>query len=228
MVKKARSKELSFSEDYIWMSYRYCIGRHTIAAYMHAATIACDAYGKFPDERMQFNSEDINNEIHQHLHCGNFIDMGWYGNIPKNRFRPLDVVYSILEKEKIDTLEQFREIKSIEIDWNRDNQDFDYVINKKPHNDYGRSISDLGDLEIWQQLANLFDLKSHKWCKLIDGSIVEYYECWKHKMVAEGDKTKIKFQNYKIPVDRYRNLLTLIYIPEENIVEDNININERD
>lgn len=227
MVKKARSKELPFSEDYLFMSWRYCIGRHTIAAYAHAETIAQDAYGKLSDERMQFNSEDINNEIHYHLHCGKFIDMGWYGNIPKNRFRPLDVVYSILDKENIDTLEQFREIKSIEIDWNRENQDFDYVINKKPHNDYSRSISDLGDLEIWQQLANLFDLKSHKWCKLIDGSIVEYYECWKHNMVVEGEETKIKFQKYKVPVDRYRNLKTLIYIPEENIVEDNININER-
>lgn len=222
MVKKARSKELCFCEDYLWMSWRYCIGRHTIASHMHASTIASDAYEKLSDERMQFNSEDINCEIHHCLRCGNFIDMGWYGNIPKNRFRPLDVVYSILDKENIDTLEQIREIKTIEIDWNRDNQDFDYVINKKIHNDYGRSISDLGDLEIWQQLANLFDLKSHKWCKLIDDSIVEYYECWKHKMVVEGEETKIKFQKYKVPVDRYRNLLTLTYIPEENIKEDNV------
>jgi hypothetical protein len=41
-------------------------------------------------------------------------------------------------------------------------------------------------------------------------------------MVVEGEETKIKFKKYKVPVDRYRNLLTLTYIPEENIKEDNI------
>ena len=30
----------SHFEDFIWMSYRYCIGRKTIAANMHADTIA--------------------------------------------------------------------------------------------------------------------------------------------------------------------------------------------
>lgn len=45
-------KTLDFSEDYVWMSYRYCIGRHTIAAHYHATTIAQDVYGRLTDGRM--------------------------------------------------------------------------------------------------------------------------------------------------------------------------------
>lgn len=219
MAKKARSKELPFNEDYIWMSYRYCIGRHTIAAHMHASTIAQDAYGRLSVERTQFNSNDINCEIHHILSCGNFIDFGWYGNIPETHFKPLDVVYSILDKENIDTLEKIQEIKTFEIEWNREKQDYDYYIIRKVHNDRNRSLSDLQELEIWQQLANLFDLKGHKWCKLINDDICEYYECWKSGRTVDG---KLCFKKYKIPVDRYYNLSVLTYIPEENIKEDNI------
>lgn len=49
-------------EDLIWMSYRYCIGRKTIAASMHVATIA-DIIFKNPDllskDRKEFMAQDI-------------------------------------------------------------------------------------------------------------------------------------------------------------------------
>ena len=55
MKKKEAKKELPFSEDYLFMSWRYCIGRHTIAAHCHASTIAQDAYGKLK-QRKEVNS----------------------------------------------------------------------------------------------------------------------------------------------------------------------------
>lgn len=226
MKKVENKKELPFSEDYLFMSWRYCIGRHTIAAHMHASTIAQDAYGKLSKERSQFNSEDINNEIHSNLHVYNFVNMSWYGNIPKSHFKPLDVVYSILDKESIDSVEKMRKIKEIYIDWNRSKNDFDYSIYYFTENDkdkdLGRSLWDIVDLEVWQQLANLFDLNGHKWCKLIDGSLCEYYECWKYYNKEDGT---FGFRKRKHPVDRYYNFNT--YIPEENIKEDNIKPNDK-
>lgn len=217
-----KKKELQFSEDYVWMSYRYCIGRHTIASHMHAGTIANDVYGKISDERMQFISEDICREIYDILHYGNFIDMGWYGNIPKTHFKPIDVVYSIFSKEDINTLEKVRQIKSIAINWNNEKNDFDYSIyyfNKDDKNkDYGRSMMDIEDLEVWQRLANLFDKSCHKKCELIDGSIVEYYEYWRKTYNTEG-KT---YEKVKTPIDRYHNFSVCSYIPEENILNDNV------
>lgn len=217
---------MNINEDYIWMSYRYCIGRHTIAAHHHATTIAQDAYGKLSDERMQFNSEDICSCIYDNLHFKGFIDFGWYGNIPKNKFKPLDVVYSIFNKEGIDCDEKVRKIKTIVIDWNKEKNDFDYSIyyfNENDKNkDYGRSMHDIQDLEVWQKLANLFDRASHKYCRLTNDSICEYYECmaWTYY-----DDKKWMFKKYKCPVDKL-NIGILTYIPEENIKEDNIESNK--
>lgn len=214
-----------YEEDCVFMSYRYCIGRHTIASHCHAEDIARNAYGRMTSERTQFMSEDINNEIHSQLHYGNFVDMGWYGNIPKTHFKPLDVLYSILNKESINSLEKFRQIKSIAIDWNREKNDFDYSIyyfNENDKNkDLGRSLWDITDLEVWQQLANLFDLNSHKLAKVkVDGEekIVCYYECWH----AINNQSIITYEKRKHSIDSPFNWS----INEECIVEDDINPNE--
>lgn len=208
-----------YEEDCVWMSYRYCIGRHTIASHSHAGDIAENAYGRMTPERTQFMSEDINNEIHTNLHFGKLVDMGWYGNIPKTHFKPLDVLYSILDKENIDTAEKVREIKSIRIEWDRDKQDFDYSIYYFNENDKDRDLSrslwDITDLEVWQQLANLFDLNSHKFCKLSDGTICEYYECW-HMNTNQGVLT---YEKRKHSVNSPFNWS----INEDCIIEDNIN-----
>lgn len=217
-----KKKQLQFTEDYIWMSYRYCIGRHTIAAHCHAAQIAQDAYGKMSEERMCFCSEDINSCIYDCLHYKDFIDFGWYGNIPKKHFKPLDIVYSIFDKEGIDCDEKVRKIKTITIDWDKEKEDFDYSIyyfnDNDKNKDYGRSMHDIRDLEIWQKLANLFNKQCHKFCRLIDDTICEYYECWQWNYTE--DKKWI-FKKYKCPVDRI-NLSVLTFIPEENIKKDNL------
>lgn len=218
--QKNNQKMLSrYEEDCVFMSYRYCIGRHSIATHMHATDIALNAYGRMTPERTQFMSEDINNEIHTNLHFGNLVDMGWYGNIPKTHFKPLDVLYSILDKESIDTAEKMREIKSIRIEWNREKQDFDYSIYYFNENDKDRDLSrslwDITDLEVWQQLANLFDLNSHKFCKLSDGTICEYYECW-HMNTNQGVFT---YKKRKHSVGSPFNWS----INEDYIIEDNIN-----
>ena len=52
-----------YEEDCMWMSYRYCIGRHTIAAHMHAKDIWKNCKGRMTDERALFTAFDINREI---------------------------------------------------------------------------------------------------------------------------------------------------------------------
>lgn len=225
--KKTKNVKMltQYEEDCVWMSYRYCIGRHTIASHCHAEDIARNAYGRMTPERTQFISDDINNEIHSQLHYGNFVDMGWYGNIPKTHFKPLDVLYSILNKESINSLEKFRQIKSIAIDWNREKQDYDYSIyyfqDNDKNKDLGRSLWDITDLEVWQQLANLFDLNSHKLAKVkVDGEekIVCYYECWH----AINNQSIITYEKRKHSIDSPFNWS----INEECIVEDDINPNK--
>lgn len=221
--RKVEMKYLTqYEEDCVYMSYRYCIGRHTIASQYHAENIAKNAYGRMTPERTRFMSEDINNEIYSQLNWGNFINMGWYGDIPKSHFKPLDVLYFILDKESINTIEKIAEIKEIRIVWNRDKNDFDYSIYYFHDNDkdkaWGRSFWDITDLEVWQQLANLFDLNSYNLAKVRVGDgeqVTCYYECW-HAVVNQG---KITYQKRKHDINSPFNWA----INEECIVEDNIN-----
>ena len=67
-MKKKEQMLSEYEIDNIWMSYRYCIGRHTIAAHCHAGDIANNAYGRMTKERMQFMAKDINQEIYDCLH----------------------------------------------------------------------------------------------------------------------------------------------------------------
>ena len=60
-----------YEEDSMWMSYRYCIGRHTIASHMRAGDIGTHCYGRMTRERSIFTAYDINREIEQRMQFGN-------------------------------------------------------------------------------------------------------------------------------------------------------------
>lgn len=67
---RANTKLDSYEEDSMWMSYRYCIGKHTIAAHMRANVIASHCYGRMSGERSVFTAYDINREIERCLQFG--------------------------------------------------------------------------------------------------------------------------------------------------------------
>lgn len=67
---RANTKLDSYEEDSMWMSYRYCIGRHTIASHMRANDIALQCYGRMSEERSIFTAYDINREIERCLQFG--------------------------------------------------------------------------------------------------------------------------------------------------------------
>lgn len=77
-----REKKINISamalEDFIWMSYRYCIGRRTGAAAMHTDNIA-KLIGDNPDifskERLEFNAVDIRRQINQVCTYGDSIEV---------------------------------------------------------------------------------------------------------------------------------------------------------
>lgn len=67
---RANTKLDSYDEDSMWMSYRYCIGRHTIASHMRANDIASHCYGRMSEEHSIFTAYDINREIEMCLQFG--------------------------------------------------------------------------------------------------------------------------------------------------------------
>jgi len=59
-----------YEVDCMWMSYRYCIGRHTIASHMHAGDIWANCKNRMSKERQLFNAFDINREVERCMQFG--------------------------------------------------------------------------------------------------------------------------------------------------------------
>lgn len=217
MKTKEQQMLSEYEIDNIWMSYRYCIGRHTIASHCHAGDIANNAYGRMAKERMQFMSKDINQEIYSKLHVHDWFDVDNIWNL--NDFRPLDVFYQCLNDIGIKNVDKLKKIRNIDCWFDKEGKlnTRVYYYHDKDKFNY-KSFMDVEGLEVWQRLANLFDVDNHKWCRCSGGKIIEYYEYWTHYRTENG----LEFRKIKCPIEGYHNFSVTKWIDEQFIEEDNI------
>lgn len=105
-----------YEEDCMWMSYRYCIGRHTIASHMHANDIWRNCRGRMSKERELFTAYDINREIED---CMRFCSgPNWrFPNTPLNViYKPaIDLFCEFMEEYNINSIEEFLKYRDINI-----------------------------------------------------------------------------------------------------------------
>ena len=140
-------------EDFIWMSYRYCIGRKTIAACMHADTIA-DLILKNPDilskERKEFMVTDIRMEItnainfKKSLHIENDRDK-------QDIYSALLYALNLFEDRKKTTF--YFDAKTMSI--------YDTKVDPTLY-EFETPDSDYTDLIPWVKLANWLDESCHR------------------------------------------------------------------
>lgn len=153
-------------EDFIWMSYRYCIGRKTIAAAMHAETIARILIHNrelFKNKIEQFVN-DIRNEINYVLNCKNDVII--------NGFPKEDVFSKLCYAYKPDKNWKYEYSKGevFIIDNVKNSEDTPSIY----HSDFTR---DYIDIVPWVKLANLLDETSHKTFIVKDPTDGQIKEC---------------------------------------------------
>lgn len=153
-------------EDFIWMSYRYCIGRHTIAAACHADTIAKaikDNPHALTKERIEFMAVDIFREVNQHLN--------WKDSYRIYGVRDMDVFSAVLyASNEVDTPKAWLyEVDAYSGD----------VIPMKPDAELITTFDeDYIDLIPWIKLANWLDKSSHKMVTTEFEGKIETRECF--------------------------------------------------
>ena len=156
-------------EDFIWMSYRYCIGRHTIAASMHADTIMT-LIKQNPDimneERAIFNARDIRNEINR---CLSFKE-----NVQIDGNEDGKDIFSVL----LYTMED------LDPKWHK------FYFNAKemcissteelisPLQPWESFDADYIDLIPWVKLANWLDSSCHKILTIEDNGVASKVKCY--------------------------------------------------
>lgn len=105
-----------YEEDCMWMSYRYCIGRHTIASHGMAGDIAKNCYKRMSDERSIFTAYDINRSIEDCMRFGKGPD--WRFPItPSNRIytSAIDLFCEFLEEYEVGSKEDYLKYRSINV-----------------------------------------------------------------------------------------------------------------
>ena len=104
-----------YEEDCMWMSYRYCIGRHTGASTMHAENIWKNCKGRMSSERELFTAFDINREIER---CLSFIKPYFHfplTSLNKIYTSAVDIVCEFMEDYNIKSIEDFIKYRDIHV-----------------------------------------------------------------------------------------------------------------
>lgn len=173
MTKKKSNLLSDFEETCLWMSWRYAIGRNSIASVMHAHDIAINTFWRQTIDRKTFDAFDIAREIeNQLIYPFNFHVE--HPNLNEN-YHPLEKFFEFLKQENIHCLDELNKYKSIRytldgsfkvtmypyVDAYHSNPEGDkqkeYYDNPNPHH---FSTMDIDDLIPWQMLAAAFDVNS--------------------------------------------------------------------
>lgn len=198
-----------YEYDSLWMSYRYCIGRHTIASHAHASDIALNVYHRLTNEQKEFTCADINECIYDCLRISTFF---YIENFDRFRMNPLEILYEFINSENISSYEELGKYKKVVAKQDRMTGDWSYekTLNENNESKYISSF-DIEDLEIWQKLVKLLDYKTHfikripdtssdEPDKMVDVECYHYYT--KRFRNNDTDKHIIHFDKLIGPIDR--------------------------
>ena len=182
-------------DDFIWMSYRYCIGRHTIAAAHHAETIHSVIRSNpdmLSDDRKAFNAKDIRAEITTQI--------AFYPNVYINGRHDFDAYTLLLIegskykdncKGKRFFLDSYKNELSLE----------DYI-----ENSYTSTFDkDFIDLIPWVRLANYLDVNCHYKITVNFNNEIQDYICYQYPVRQTDGTYQLKWCdiNDDVTITRY-------------------------
>ena len=166
-----------YDEDSIWMSYRYCIGRHTIASHMRAGDIWKHCKGCMNKDRQLFTAFDINREIENHMQFG----PGPIWHFPLTSLNriytsAIDIFCEFLEDYNIKSKEDYLKYYSIDV-----------ILTD---NERGYKFETVTWEETLRPIVHKIVLNYFAGCKITEDKSWEYYQNWKKNPKDE------KYLNY--------------------------------
>lgn len=205
-MKKKKEEFSTYEENLLWMSCRYCIGKHTIASVQHAEDIAKYSFDRIPEDRKQLLAKDIRMEIANVLRGSNLNFNISYG-IEGNDFRPLELFLEFIINNEVHSREEIGRIASVEVSRNPDTGIIKCDVSNKVFDFMSCQFIDtsfISDLLPWMDLANALDSTSHKFAEVKneDGTVesVEYFDSY-YENYSSG--ITWNFERIKRPLKEY-------------------------
>lgn len=195
---KVEIKDETYYESLIWMSYRYCIGRKTIAAHSHAGDIASNSYGHLSEERERFMAHDIRREINNVLNFSRHASVHDYrDHIPQDAMTT--ILYRIKEKYGDNPPEWVFTCLRFDVD-GKDVSIDKYDGEKEK---YYNLRNEYDDLIPWIKLANLMDRSCHRTVVVEYDGKTEEYECIPFPFIMQ-DENGYHVNERWCDIDSYR------------------------
>lgn len=184
-----------FEYDLLWMSYRYCIGRHTIASHTHASNIAQYYLDRIRPEEKERCAADINNEIYYSMKFSFFK----IENFRQEMHNPLDIFYEFINEENIESYNELGKYKSVTAKYDYKNNKWIYerTLHQEEKDKKYIIRMDYEDLDIWQVLSKLMNESNHKVALTKNNEEIKYIEVYSFTVIDN----KIKYIKVKRPVD---------------------------
>lgn len=165
-------------EDFMWTSWRYCIGRRTAAAAMHTDHIAeliANNPNIFSQERLEFNARDIRREINQVCTYGDAIEV--------DTCRDIDVFSAVLYKSaEVDNPHEWIYYvgNSGDVSLYKPDKPIEFPFDR-----------DYTDLVVWVKLANWLDKSTHRMVTTEFQGNTSVEECYPYPQKIDGKYHKV-------------------------------------
>lgn len=198
-------------EDFIWMSYRYCIGRKTIAACYHADTIRkiiADNPGMMSDGRLSYDACDIRDRI---TDCLNWKSNVHIEGIPYGQDVYSNFLYQLNDHQPADSLSYEFDTRAMKILYTEPL--------KEKVSSWETPDSDYMDLISWVKLANWMDKTCHKRIVIeYDGKTVESI-CYPFPRQIKYEDGRVEYKESWSMVENVDVFSMHSYITDEYIKE---------
>ena len=147
-----------YEMDAMWMSYRYAIGRHSIASIAHAGRLVQAVYHRLTEKR-DFTAYDMRREINRSLEFS--INFGLDLYVPERFYDPFKVLYQFsLRPEVLNAGGFLKYLQENHVTVSMNNHGFAFSIGE-PYYKRELHFMDIQNLIVWANAANALDNSRH-------------------------------------------------------------------
>jgi hypothetical protein len=191
-----------YEVDAMWMSYRYAIGRHTIAACMHAGNMIKEIYHRLEEKRIPFTVYDIRREINQHLDWNFNFGLSLY--VQQDDYDPIKALVEFAKRDdvkKAGGIFKYLSNNRVEVSVNS-NHEYEYNISEPIHR--GELYPhELHDLLVWYNMSCALDKENHKIAVTEYEGKVEEHEVFEYVKIQQYIDAEEDFAIEYVDINNY-------------------------
>lgn len=218
-----------YENDCMWMSYRYCIGRSTITANMHAIDIWKNCRFRLTDDQSVFVAFDMNREVASVISCQS--PRFYFPSSASNMIyaTAVDIVCEFIKEYNITSEKDFLKYKEIQVILTDNDRGYKfeptlYNTNEVKSDNQYYSMRWLDDLLIWNDVIHLFDKDHYHKFILVDGTECEWVWSWIPATEKRSDGfyyNKFGYEKVRIPINKWNG--TRIVTLSDDAIKTDIN-----